>query len=364
MSVIISNLKLYGCASMPEADGATVGGVVDFNRKVTFSDLAANGTLDVVSSSASDTATRCIARFRDATGVVVTPAFVTLTGTTAVQISATNAERIQAVVISGGSIAGIADPGGTNAVGDVCVHANTRVLSSRTAQAGAAETASLPASITLQSGDGASCSVGMIIRILNNTPSGVQFQLREIVALSGDVAYVNRDWGTVPSSSTTYEVLRGVLCDILPQPIRAVTRMFATSAADALGGSSRTFYEKFFLSNQNATPLSLTGASVAIQAISPALPSGAALQIATCSAFNDNATAANRQTLPTNQGGGALTFTAGAPPQSQSVSAGGGAIPGGGTAANALGVWASLLLPAGAAAYKGAATIRAQGQTV
>ncbi len=362
-SVILSNIKYYGCANMPEADGATVGGAVDFTKKVTFSDLAANGTFNWVSSSASDTATKGNMSFRDAAGVVQTAGAVTLTGTTPVAASATTAERLIAAVISGGAIAGLADPTGTAAVGDVALISNTKVLSARTAQAAAAETGTAPAQITLQSGDGASVSVGMIIRITNNTPSGANNQLREIIAVSGDVVQVNRDWGTVPSSSTTYDVHRGMLFDILPQPIKAVTRAFATSAADVAGGSSRTFYEKVFISNQNTTPTSLQGVQVTAQAVSPALPGAAAIDIATCKALNDTATAANRQTLPANGDASALTFTSGSLPQSQNMAANSQVLPGNGGAANAEAVWLRQTLPAGVAAYKGAFTLRVGGTT-
>jgi hypothetical protein len=55
MSVLPSDIVVYGSANMPEAEGAINGGPVDFSRRVAFYDIAPAGNLDVISSSASDT---------------------------------------------------------------------------------------------------------------------------------------------------------------------------------------------------------------------------------------------------------------------------------------------------------------------
>lgn len=65
MSVVPSDLVVYGSANMPETDGATVGGAVDFTKRVAFYDLTPAGTVDMVSSSASDTATKLSVAGRD-----------------------------------------------------------------------------------------------------------------------------------------------------------------------------------------------------------------------------------------------------------------------------------------------------------
>ena len=57
MSVLPSDIVVYGSANMPEADGATVGGAVDFTRRVAFYDISPAGSVDVISSSTGDTAT-------------------------------------------------------------------------------------------------------------------------------------------------------------------------------------------------------------------------------------------------------------------------------------------------------------------
>jgi hypothetical protein len=70
MSVLPSDIVVYGSANMPEADGAAVGGAVDFSRRVAFYDVTPAGALDVISSSSSDTATKIAYYGRDATGAI------------------------------------------------------------------------------------------------------------------------------------------------------------------------------------------------------------------------------------------------------------------------------------------------------
>ena|SRR5204863_5079917 len=47
MSVLPSDIVVYGSANMPEADGAINGGAVDFSRRVAFYDIASTGSLDL-----------------------------------------------------------------------------------------------------------------------------------------------------------------------------------------------------------------------------------------------------------------------------------------------------------------------------
>jgi len=157
-------------------------------------------------------------------------------------------------------------------------------------------------------------------------------------------------------------VYQGILFEISPTAVTAITRLFATSAADAPTGSSRTFYEKVFVVNNN-TATALLSASVQDAGNSPNFPSGALLDLALCKALNDTATATSRQTLPTNSDATGLAFVA--QPSAVSVIAGSGQLPSGSApnSAGAQGVWLRLTLPAGTAAYKGAANLRVQGTT-
>jgi len=79
------------------------------------------------------------------------------------------------------------------------------VLQSGTAQAGAAGT------ITLAAGASAVDSFynGTLILITNNSPAGAQYQLRRILSYVGStrVATVDSNWGTNPSSASTYDIL-------------------------------------------------------------------------------------------------------------------------------------------------------------
>lgn len=342
MSVLVSDLTYYGSASMADVDGATTGGALNTAILINFNDITPNGLMDYVSSSASDTAAIITVSGRDATGVIQAEA-KTLTGQTLVNGTQTF-ERLMKGVASG-----------TTAVGDIAAISHTAVVTG-TAQAGSAATATASATITLASGAGASCAIGMIIRITNNSPAGVNFQLRRIVAIATDVVSVNRDWGTVPTSATTYSVNHGMLFDILPSQVTQNRRPFYNVASDVTGGSNRTYYEKIFAVNTNTTT-ALTVASVLKQVD----PSSGTLQFALTNALNDTSTVTNRQTLPTV----AITaFSSGSAPQTIAVPSPqnlpSGAAP---NAAGAQGIWLSLLLTAGLAAAKTSFTLRATGTT-
>ena len=309
---------------------------------------------------------------RDSTGTIQTPAAVTLTGTTVIAntFGGQSFQRLLAAVITGGAIAGLSNPGGTAAVGDVAIMAHTRAIAGHTCQVGSANTSGVtPPLMKLQSGDGATigalayAGLGLVIRITGGTGSG---QLRMIAsqyasgAYGADMVAVNRDWGTVPDATSTYDIAYGMLFDILPNPVVAITRCFATAAADVPGGSSRTFYEKIFAVNTN-TVTALTTAAIEVLSEAPSLPSGALLDLALCKALNDTQTSANRQTLPTNGDSSALTFVT--QPSAISVIASPGSLPNGNDAAVAQGMWLRLTLPAGTATYDGAADIRSTGTT-
>jgi len=365
MSVLPSDIVAYGSANMPEADSVTIGGAVDFTKKVAWYDLSANDTINAVSSSASDTATKLQVLARDATGVVVTSSAATLTGQTPITNvgSLGTVERLLAAVTTGGAIAGLSNPGGTTAVGDVAVYRATAVLSARTAQTGAANfSGTTPALFKLQAGDGSSVAAGQIIRIKTNTGAN---QLRQIIAISGygtDFVAINRDWTVVPDNTSTYDVYQGMLFELSPNLVKAVTRVFATASADTPTGSTRVFYEKVFVVNNNTTT-ALTTASIEIASETPSLPGSAVLDIALCKALNDTQTDANRQTLPTNGDASALTFVT--QPSFVNIIAGSAQLPPGvaPNAAGAQGVWLRLTLPAGSAPYKGSADLRTQGTT-
>ena len=367
MSVLPSDIVVYGSANMPEADGAINGGAVDFSRRVAFYDIAPAGNLDVISSSASDTATKITFYGRDATGVIQNQT-LSLNGQTWVTGSQ-SLERLLYAALSGATANGpAANPGGTAAVGDVALAAHSCVLPTgsvttdatvRTAQSGSANhTGTTPALFKLQAGDGASVSLGQVIWIRSGAGAN---QLRQIIVTSGygtDVVAVSRDWATIPDNTTTYKILQGMLFEILPNPVTAIIRMFSNTAADGPAGAQRTYYEKVFVVSNN-TGTALTGTQVEVASETPSLPLGALLDLALTTALNDTGTAANRQAAPPSGIGSFIS-------QPAFVSVPGpGNLPSGAApnTSGAQGVWLRLTLPAGTATYKGWADLRTQGTT-
>ena len=169
---------------------------------------------------------------------------------------------------------------------------------------------------------------------------------------------VSRDWGIVPDNTTAYKILQGMLFEISPNPVTAVIRLFSTAAADAPTGSQRTYYEKVFVVNNN-TATALTGAQIEVASETPSLPSGVLLDLALTTALNDASITVNRQTAPSS-GVGSFVSQPGFVTVPGAGNLPPGALP---YAAGAQGLWLRLTLPAGTAAYKGAADIRTQGTT-
>lgn len=369
MSVVANEIVCYGCADMPEADGSTVGGAVDFSKRISFFDMASAGTVDYVSSSSSDTATKIEIAGRDATGVIQTET-KTLSGTTIVTGAQSFARLLYGAASGAASGGPLADPGGTTAVGDLAVLAHTRTISGHTAQSGSAsKSGATPVVFHLQSGDGATIGtlnyggLGLVLRITGGTGSG---QIRYIAAqynssgayggsaLGADYVVVNRDWTIVPDATSTYDIAPGMVFEISPNQVTAVIRAFSTAAADVPDGSDRVFYEKFFLVN-NDTATALTSATVEILSETPSLPSDALLDLGAAGSLDDGGSATNRQTAPSG-----ISFVTQPATISLSNNLPSGSAP---NSAGAQGLWARLTLPAGAAAYNGTALLRTQGTT-
>lgn len=367
MSVLPSDIVVYGSANMPETDGVVTGGAIDFTRRVAFYDIAPAGTVDVISSSASDMATRITYYGRDPAGAIQSQT-LSLNGQTWVTGSQ-SLERLLYAALSGATANGpVPDPGGTAAAGDVALAGHSCVLPSgsvttdatvRTAQNGSANhSGTTPALFKLQSGDGDSVSPGQIIWIKSGTGAN---QLRQIMATSGygtDVVAVSLDWETVPDNTATYKILQGMLFEISPNRVTALLRLFSTAAADAPTGVQRIYYEKIFVVNNNIGT-ALTGAQVEVACETPSLPSGALLDLALATVLNDSSSIPNRQTAPSSGLGEFVSQ-----PSFVTVPGPGNLTPGASpNAGGAQGLWLRLTLPAGTAAYKGAVDIRTQGTT-
>lgn len=345
MSTTPMDLVFYGCANMPTTDGVVAGGAVTFSTLVTFADMATAGTVDYVSSSASDTAATLTVTGLDSTGTSQVET-KTLTGTTIVA-GAQSFARLMSVVA-----------GGTTAVGDIAAISATAVVSG-TAQTGSANsTGTTPALFHLASGQGASVTEGQVIHTTGGTGPN---QLARIIAITGygtDIVAVDQNWTTVPDATTTYTVNGGALLRKLPNQITTVRRPFYDISADVPGGSARTYYEKVFAVNNN-TATALTSASI-IKQVDPA--GGGTLEFALTTALDDTGTVANRQTAPAS---GITAFSTGAAPQTIAVPSPGN-LPNGTApnAAGAQGIWFSFVLPAGTAPDATSFTMRVSGQTV
>jgi hypothetical protein len=134
----------------------------------------------------------------------------------------------------------------------------------------------------------------------------------------------------------------------IPPGERGFRRMFINATADPSGGSTKNYYEKFFIKNNHAT-LSLLNAAV----IQSADPTGKVAMLL-ASAVNDSATTANRLTAP----GAADTLD---PDSFVDTSQ---AVPGANLAAGAaIGVWLRLQLAAGDAPFKNTFTPQISGSS-
>lgn len=347
MSVKPGDIRIYGSANMSTGEGTTQGGAVSFSTKVDFSDMTATGTVDYLSTSASDTAVTITATGRDATGVIQTET-KTLNGATKV----TGSQSFQRLLA--GSV------GGTAAVGVIAAISHTPVVSAHTCQAGSANaTGTTPSLVKLQSGDGAARALGEIIHTTGGTGSG---QLLEIVGLPAvygtDIVAVSAaSFSSVPDATTTYDIHDGILFDLSPNQITKVQRPFYNFSSDIVGGSTKYCYEKVFVVNNN-TGTALTVAQIVKQVDI----SGGTLDIALCNSLNDTATVANRQTAPAS---GVTAYTSGAAPQGINVPSPqnlpSGAAP---NSAGAQGVWLRLTLTAGQAPQNTNFTLRATGATI
>jgi len=415
------------------------GGQVDFLTGVAFSDITAGDSLDAISSSTLDVKQIVSAAGRDTAGNFVTGKTATLNGQTAVTglgstqtfnrllfLGLSSGTTLTSAPLTAGATSmtvtaatNFPSSGNYNILmgreiltvtagqstttwtvtraalgstatahqsgdsiyllpfGDVAVYDHTAVISAHTMQTGAAQsTGTTPAVAKLQSGDGASVSIGQLIIVTNNSPAGVQSMIRQITAITGygtDFVAVDRDWDTIPTSATTYGIYNGWKMPFKvgagvgttsTMQITNIQRFLWGAVADVPAGSQRIYYEKVFVVNNNLAT-DLTASTIQIASDTPGLPGTAVLDIALAKNANSTFVAINRQTLPTNDDTSALTFVT--QPAAVNVIANSQAIVHSASAFNAAGaqaVWLRLTLPAGTTAYKGAADLRTQGTTI
>lgn len=99
MPIVAADIIAYGSASMPDDDTPTgIGGAIDTAVKVVFTDISATDTVEILSSSGSDTTQTVTIYGRNAAGELISEA-ETLAGVTPQTTTATF-ERILKIVMS------------------------------------------------------------------------------------------------------------------------------------------------------------------------------------------------------------------------------------------------------------------------
>lgn len=85
MPILTTDLVAYAAANMPEDESSTVGGAIDVDTRVVFTDISANDTIECLSSNAADSMNITVTA-RKASGVSVSETKA-LTGTTPITLS-------------------------------------------------------------------------------------------------------------------------------------------------------------------------------------------------------------------------------------------------------------------------------------
>ncbi len=98
MPIASTDILFYGSANHQETDSGTQGGAIDLTTKVTFTDISATDTVEILSSNAGDTTQTVTIYGRLASGVVDSEA-LSLNGVTQVN-GAKSFERIMKVVVN------------------------------------------------------------------------------------------------------------------------------------------------------------------------------------------------------------------------------------------------------------------------
>jgi len=135
--------------------------------------------------------------------------------------------------------------------------------------------------------------------------------------------------------------------------VRTFRRLFYDAAAEASGGSTKEYYEKVFIKNENATN-ALLGVTVKENA-DPETDISFALE----DAVDDSGTSTNRITIPTASEIGASGFSSADKVLSTETDASTADL----GAGEAIGVWVNATLPAGEPATKSTWTLEITGTT-
>lgn len=332
MTVLLSDLKLYGSQVEPDDDVATgIGGAINRQTRLAFFDVG--GFVELVSSTSVDTTQQVTVFGRDATGAIVSEA-KTLTGLVPVAYT-TNFNRL---------LKGLKN---ANTVGDIAVEAQIATLTGTLAGA-TLNDVTLPNAASAVDGfynqdilrmTGTSKSIRRVINYVGATRlATVDHPFTLLYPSTGD---------NMVGTGDSFRLAPGFTFEKLPAEVIQLRRPFYNASADVPGGLTKTYYEKGFWENTNPiSPL------FSAQAIKQADPSGN-INFGLAPTFNDvgtNGAGNNRQVAP-----GGIVFA------STPVN-----VPSGDTAlrpGSTIGIWFSLTLGAGVAAQNTTFTARLSGTT-
>ena len=330
MAVRQQDIEFYGSASMADDDATLdIGGAVSTSTRISLSDMAVAGNVQVVSDNAGDTTQTVTVDAINASGITISEGKV-LAGQSPVVMTVNTDWRDLLKAVKSATTAG------TVAVESVTAE------TTGTAQGGAVDT------ITLAAGESAVDDFfkGMPIRCTAGTGSG---QIARIIAYNGTtkVATLSRDVAVAFDATSVYRISRGVVFERAPHEVLEVRRLFYLSEAEASGGANRAYYDKFYVYNLHAT-LALTNSTIAELADAPSL---ADFDLeATLDGTDTNGAGNNRQVAPA---GYTFDSTTKNIANSQNLTAGSGQ-----------GVWGRLTLAAGEPAGEFSWSLRASGSTV
>lgn len=100
MPIVAADLVLFAAANMPDSDAGAAGGAIDLLRRLDFTQLAANDTIEALSSATGDTTQTLTIEARKADGSIVSET-KTLNGSTVITFSVNGVvERILKVELS------------------------------------------------------------------------------------------------------------------------------------------------------------------------------------------------------------------------------------------------------------------------
>lgn len=334
MTVLLSDLKLWGSQVEPDDDAvqaAGVGGAIDRTKRLAFFDVA--GFVQLVSSTSVDTTQQVTAFGRDGSGAIVSEVH-TLTGQTPVTFS-TNFNRLL--------------KGLKNALtgGDIALEAQTPTLTGSLAGA-TLNDVTLPAAASAVDGTynqqvlrmtGTSKAIRRVINYVGASRlATVDHPFTRFFPSSGD---------DMVGTGDAFRLAGGFTFEKNPAEVIQVRRPFYNAASDAPGGVTKTYYEKGFW--ENTSPSSILAAAQAIEASDPF----GVIDFGLAPTFADagtNGAGNTRQIAP-----GGIVFA------STAVN-----VPGGTAdlrAGSTIGIWFRLTLPAGAAGQNAPYVTRLSGTT-